>query len=214
MEALTKQPRATTVHAVRDTELVKLPEGTLNNIKRRYPQVSVYVLIWLCLCCVQLKWHWCLMSVQVVTRLIHLLGQKILGNLQQGRGPFSGKVMIRSILCAHEHTPSLLSLSVQPDAFNMQFAPFTHCGPVFQVHPWVCPVWQPAPTSPTPPATSPLWLSCLYVTKCRSTRSTWSSAMPSVPSVGPQIFYLSITAGLLEFCSVPFYSIHYCITWC
>ncbi|XP_075904420.1 patatin-like phospholipase domain-containing protein 6 isoform X4 [Nelusetta ayraudi] len=64
VEALTKQPRATTVHAVRDTELVKLPEGTLNNIKRRYPQV--------------------------VTRLIHLLGQKILGNLQQGRGPFSG----------------------------------------------------------------------------------------------------------------------------
>uniref|UniRef100_A0A665WWL4 lysophospholipase n=1 Tax=Echeneis naucrates TaxID=173247 RepID=A0A665WWL4_ECHNA len=64
VEALTKQPRATTVHAVRDTELVKLPEGTLNNIKRRYPQV--------------------------VTRLIHLLGQKILGNLQQGHGPFSG----------------------------------------------------------------------------------------------------------------------------
>uniref|UniRef100_A0A667Z1Q2 lysophospholipase n=1 Tax=Myripristis murdjan TaxID=586833 RepID=A0A667Z1Q2_9TELE len=58
VEALTRQPRATTVHAVRDTELVKLPEGTLNNIKRRYPQV--------------------------VTRLIHLLGQKILGNLQQG----------------------------------------------------------------------------------------------------------------------------------
>lgn len=61
---MTRQPRATTVHAVRDTELVKLPEGTLNNIKRRYPQV--------------------------VTRLIHLLGQKILGNLQQARGPFSG----------------------------------------------------------------------------------------------------------------------------
>ncbi|KAM4751337.1 patatin-like phospholipase domain-containing protein 6 isoform 4-T4 [Anableps anableps] len=67
VEALTKQPRATTVHAVRDTELVKLPEGTLNNIKRRYPQV--------------------------VTRLIHLLGQKILGNLQQGRGPFSGSTL-------------------------------------------------------------------------------------------------------------------------
>uniref|UniRef100_A0A7N6A4B2 lysophospholipase n=1 Tax=Anabas testudineus TaxID=64144 RepID=A0A7N6A4B2_ANATE len=67
VEALTRQPRATTVHAVRDTELVKLPEGTLNNIKRRYPQV--------------------------VTRLIHLLGQKILGNLQQGRGPFSGSAL-------------------------------------------------------------------------------------------------------------------------
>uniref|UniRef100_A0A8C2EV76 lysophospholipase n=1 Tax=Cyprinus carpio TaxID=7962 RepID=A0A8C2EV76_CYPCA len=66
VEALTRQPRATTVHAVSDTELVKLPEGTLNNIKRRYPQV--------------------------VTRLIHLLGQKILGNLQQPRGPFSSAV--------------------------------------------------------------------------------------------------------------------------
>ncbi|NXG10692.1 PLPL6 esterase, partial [Sakesphorus luctuosus] len=63
VEALTHQPRATTVHAVRDTELAKLPEGTLNNIKRRYPQV--------------------------VTRLIHLLSQKILGNLQQLRGPFA-----------------------------------------------------------------------------------------------------------------------------
>ncbi|XP_046693716.1 patatin-like phospholipase domain-containing protein 6 isoform X3 [Silurus meridionalis] len=67
VEALTRQPRATTVHAVRDTELVKLPEGTLNNIKRRYPQV--------------------------VTRLIHLLSQKILGNLQQPRGPFSGSAL-------------------------------------------------------------------------------------------------------------------------
>lgn len=42
---MTRQPRATTVHAVRDTELVKLPEGTLNNIKRRYPQVSDFTLI-------------------------------------------------------------------------------------------------------------------------------------------------------------------------
>ncbi|ELK08100.1 Neuropathy target esterase [Pteropus alecto] len=40
VEALTRQPRATTVHAVRDTELAKLPEGTLGHIKRRYPQAS------------------------------------------------------------------------------------------------------------------------------------------------------------------------------
>uniref|UniRef100_A0A673BPK2 lysophospholipase n=1 Tax=Sphaeramia orbicularis TaxID=375764 RepID=A0A673BPK2_9TELE len=57
VEALTHMNRATTVHAVRDSELAKLPEGALNSIKRRYPQV--------------------------VTRLIHLLGQKILGNMQQ-----------------------------------------------------------------------------------------------------------------------------------
>ncbi|PKU29956.1 hypothetical protein llap_19740 [Limosa lapponica baueri] len=68
VEALTRQPRATTVHAVRDTELAKLPEGTLNNIKRRYPQV--------------------------VTRLIHLLSQKILGNLQQLRGPFASPTLL------------------------------------------------------------------------------------------------------------------------
>ncbi|XP_078498232.1 patatin-like phospholipase domain-containing protein 7 isoform X2 [Lissotriton helveticus] len=64
VEALTHQPRATTVHAVRDSELAKLPEGALSSIKRKYPQV--------------------------VTRLIHLLGKKILGNLQQGSGTLTG----------------------------------------------------------------------------------------------------------------------------
>uniref|UniRef100_A0A3Q1EXV6 lysophospholipase n=2 Tax=Acanthochromis polyacanthus TaxID=80966 RepID=A0A3Q1EXV6_9TELE len=65
VEALTHMNRATTVHAVRDSELAKLPEGALNSIKRRYPQV--------------------------VTRLIHLLGQKILGNMQQVNGPLAGR---------------------------------------------------------------------------------------------------------------------------
>uniref|UniRef100_A0A8C2WBE4 lysophospholipase n=1 Tax=Cyclopterus lumpus TaxID=8103 RepID=A0A8C2WBE4_CYCLU len=65
VEALTHMNRATTVHAVRDSELAKLPEGALNSIKRRYPQV--------------------------VTRLIHLLGQKILGNMQQGNGPLAAR---------------------------------------------------------------------------------------------------------------------------
>ncbi|XP_007945269.1 patatin-like phospholipase domain-containing protein 7 [Orycteropus afer afer] len=58
VEMLTHQARATTVHAVRDSELAKLPVGALTSIKRKYPQV--------------------------VTRLIHLLGEKILGSLQQG----------------------------------------------------------------------------------------------------------------------------------
>uniref|UniRef100_A0A8C0VRF5 lysophospholipase n=1 Tax=Cyanistes caeruleus TaxID=156563 RepID=A0A8C0VRF5_CYACU len=39
VEALTHQPRATTVHAVRDSELAKLPEGALISIKRKFPQV-------------------------------------------------------------------------------------------------------------------------------------------------------------------------------
>ncbi|XP_026177627.1 patatin-like phospholipase domain-containing protein 7 isoform X2 [Mastacembelus armatus] len=66
VETLTHMNRATTVHAVRDSELAKLPEGALNSIKRRYPQV--------------------------VTRLIHLLGQKILGNIQQVNGPLAGSL--------------------------------------------------------------------------------------------------------------------------
>lgn len=41
VETLTQQPRATTVHAVRDSELAKLPAGALTSIKRRYPQVRV-----------------------------------------------------------------------------------------------------------------------------------------------------------------------------
>lgn len=69
VEALTHMNRATTVHAVRDSELAKLPEGALNSIKRRYPQV--------------------------VTRLIHLLGQKILGNMQQVNGPLAGNYIPR-----------------------------------------------------------------------------------------------------------------------
>ncbi|XP_016898609.1 patatin-like phospholipase domain-containing protein 7 isoform X2 [Cynoglossus semilaevis] len=65
VEAVTHMNRATTVHAVRDSELAKLPEGALNSIKRRYPQV--------------------------VTRLIHLLGQKILGNMQQINTPLAAR---------------------------------------------------------------------------------------------------------------------------
>uniref|UniRef100_A0A3Q3EF39 lysophospholipase n=1 Tax=Labrus bergylta TaxID=56723 RepID=A0A3Q3EF39_9LABR len=62
VEALTHQNRATTVHAVRDSELAKLPEGALSSIKRKFPQV--------------------------VTRLIHLLGQKI---LRQVNGPLTAR---------------------------------------------------------------------------------------------------------------------------
>ncbi|XP_058627830.1 patatin-like phospholipase domain-containing protein 6 isoform X4 [Onychostoma macrolepis] len=107
VEALTRQPRATTVHAVRDTELVKLPEGTLNNIKRRYPQV--------------------------VTRLIHLLGQKILGNLQQPRGPFSSSALgLPSVASSPDVTNPASNLStvavlpvcdeVSTNAFNLELS--------------------------------------------------------------------------------------------
>ncbi|BFZ05565.1 hypothetical protein BsWGS_08604 [Bradybaena similaris] len=57
VEVLTQNERATTVLAVRDTELTKIPSELLNLIKLRYPQV--------------------------VARLIHLLGTRILGSMRQ-----------------------------------------------------------------------------------------------------------------------------------
>ncbi|NXH14585.1 PLPL6 esterase, partial [Bucco capensis] len=100
VEALTRQPRATTVHAVRDTELAKLPEGTLNIIKRRYPQV--------------------------VTRLIHLLGQKILGNLQQLRGPFpSSSLGVASSSEPTNPTSNLSTVAVLPVCDNVPITAFT-----------------------------------------------------------------------------------------
>lgn len=57
VETLTSYPRSTTVMAVRDTELAKLPEGLLNAIKLKYPIV--------------------------LTKLIQLLGHRILGSWQQ-----------------------------------------------------------------------------------------------------------------------------------
>lgn len=57
VEVLTQAPRATTVHAIRDTELAVLPDGLLNTIKRHFPQV--------------------------VTRLIHLLGERLLGQYRR-----------------------------------------------------------------------------------------------------------------------------------
>ncbi|KAI1290330.1 Neuropathy target esterase sws [Halotydeus destructor] len=57
VEVLTQTERSTTIMAVRDTELAKLPIGLLDVIKIKYPVV--------------------------VTRLIQLLGHRILGNIQK-----------------------------------------------------------------------------------------------------------------------------------
>ncbi|XP_075226516.1 patatin like phospholipase domain containing sws isoform X3 [Lycorma delicatula] len=57
VEMVTQTPRSTTVIAVRDSELAKLPEGLFNAIKLRFPIV--------------------------VTRLINLLGHRILGSWQK-----------------------------------------------------------------------------------------------------------------------------------
>lgn len=55
VEVLTQTLRPATMMAVRDTELAQIPDGLLHLIKRSHPQI--------------------------VTRLIHLLGQRILGHL-------------------------------------------------------------------------------------------------------------------------------------
>ncbi|CAH0384039.1 unnamed protein product [Bemisia tabaci] len=57
VEMVTQNPRSTTVMAVRDSELAKLPEGLFNAMKLRFPIV--------------------------VSRLINLLGQRILGAWQK-----------------------------------------------------------------------------------------------------------------------------------
>ncbi|XP_028394632.1 patatin-like phospholipase domain-containing protein 7 isoform X3 [Dendronephthya gigantea] len=64
VEALTQNPRMATVHAVRDTEVAILPDGLLNVIKHTYPQV--------------------------VSRLIHLLGERILSPMKAMQPDHSG----------------------------------------------------------------------------------------------------------------------------
>ncbi|KAF1388778.1 hypothetical protein PFLUV_G00066190 [Perca fluviatilis] len=103
VEALTHMNRATTVHAVRDSELAKLPEGALNSIKRRYPQV--------------------------VTRLIHLLGQKILGNMQQVNGPLAARSLAlqtpTSKWDAGNPASNLSTVSILPVSEDVPLTAFT-----------------------------------------------------------------------------------------
>nr|XP_013808430.1 PREDICTED: patatin-like phospholipase domain-containing protein 7 [Apteryx mantelli mantelli] len=98
VEALTHQPRATTVHAVRDSELAKLPEGALTSIKRKFPQV--------------------------VTRLIHLLGEKILGSLQQGGHPL-GLHTSSSKWDAGNPASNLSTVAIMPVSEEVPLTAFT-----------------------------------------------------------------------------------------
>uniref|UniRef100_A0A8C5DUN6 lysophospholipase n=1 Tax=Gouania willdenowi TaxID=441366 RepID=A0A8C5DUN6_GOUWI len=99
VETLTHQNRATTVHAVRDSELAKLPEGALSSIKRKFPQV--------------------------VTRLIHLLGQKI---LQQVNGPLTGVLALHtpgSKWDAGNQASNLSTVAVLPVSEEVPLTAFT-----------------------------------------------------------------------------------------
>ncbi|XP_004714522.1 patatin-like phospholipase domain-containing protein 7 [Echinops telfairi] len=101
VEMLTHQARATTVHAVRDSELAKLPVGALTSIKRKYPQV--------------------------VTRLIHLLGEKILGNLQQvtAAGHQHGLPMVYNQWDMGNPASNLSTVAIMPVSEDVPLTAFT-----------------------------------------------------------------------------------------
>ncbi len=63
---MTNSTCATTVHAIRDTELACLPSGLLNTIKLKQPQV--------------------------VSRLIQVLGERILGSYNKVNPPLSSSL--------------------------------------------------------------------------------------------------------------------------
>ncbi|KAG8434636.1 hypothetical protein GDO86_012847, partial [Hymenochirus boettgeri] len=92
VEALTHMPRATSVHAVRDSELAKVPDGALSYVKNRYPKV--------------------------VTRLIHILSQKILGNLKNPQGDYTDPGNLASNLCTVCVLPC--GISVPLTAFTLE----------------------------------------------------------------------------------------------
>lgn len=71
VELVTNTDRSTTVMAVRDSEIAKLPAGLLEAIKKKYPAV--------------------------VSRLINLLGNRILGHLQSGGDPNSESIVNKNV---------------------------------------------------------------------------------------------------------------------
>ncbi|XP_017597811.1 PREDICTED: neuropathy target esterase-like, partial [Corvus brachyrhynchos] len=76
----------------------------------------------------QLRWPWpsVALSPQVVTRLIHLLSQKILGNLQQLRGPFAGSGLgMASSSEPINPTSNLSTVAVLPVCDEVPMAAFT-----------------------------------------------------------------------------------------
>lgn len=71
VELVTNTDRSTTVIAVRDSEIAKLPAGLLEAIKKKYPAV--------------------------VSRLINLLGNRILGHLRSGGDPNSDSIVNKNV---------------------------------------------------------------------------------------------------------------------
>ncbi|XP_038063814.1 patatin-like phospholipase domain-containing protein 7 isoform X2 [Patiria miniata] len=85
VEVLTRTDRSTTVHAIRDTELAKLPSGMLDLIKRKYPQT--------------------------VSRLIEILGQRLLGQVQEKVGSHAISDMHASAPVENLSTVAIVAIS-------------------------------------------------------------------------------------------------------
>ncbi|KAJ0180934.1 hypothetical protein K1T71_003019 [Dendrolimus kikuchii] len=96
VEMVTQTRRSTTVMAVRDSELAKLPEGLFNAIKLRFPVV--------------------------VTRLINLLGHRILGSWQKPTRGLGGAPAIESRPSQHNFS----TVAVVPVSDDVPLTAFTY----------------------------------------------------------------------------------------
>ncbi|XP_008209646.1 neuropathy target esterase sws isoform X2 [Nasonia vitripennis] len=99
VEMVTQTPRSTTVMAVRDSELAKLPEGLFNVIKLRYPIV--------------------------VTRLINLLGHRLLGTWKQA-GPKNGSRDARRAVDARPSQVNFSTVAIVPITDDVPLTAFTY----------------------------------------------------------------------------------------
>ncbi|XP_047533739.1 neuropathy target esterase sws isoform X2 [Vanessa atalanta] len=96
VEMVTQTRRSTTVMAVRDSELAKLPEGLFNAIKLRFPVV--------------------------VTRLINLLGHRILGSWQKPTAGLGGAAAMESRASQHNFS----TVAVVPVSDDVPLTAFTY----------------------------------------------------------------------------------------
>lgn len=113
VEVLTSTKRSTTVMAVRNSELAKLPEGLLNAIKIKYPEV--------------------------VTRFIHLLGHRILGTLQKRLPYASDKALSMDSRPTGSNFATVAILAAMDDvpltAFTMElYHALTAIGPTLRLN--------------------------------------------------------------------------------
>ncbi|XP_051167044.1 neuropathy target esterase sws isoform X3 [Leptopilina boulardi] len=100
VEMVTQTPRSTTVMAVRDSELAKLPEGLFNVIKLRYPIV--------------------------VTRLINLLGHRILGTWKQAPKTGASGTHRRATVDARPSQINFSTVAIVPVSDDVPLTAFTY----------------------------------------------------------------------------------------